>query len=247
MAWWHGARIGGAQRRPRGQRRNRRPRPATFPIYSSRTSSRGGLVRQLPSWTSRRAGVHRPTLLTRQACGLSVIVISSTYCPLNFGIPARRPRQACAKCGHHALQQTHIYCPTAPRQHGLFRRRCSHNSPLSFQSHSSLAKHGQPSPRCAEPARPRLSIERADTLLAGGVLKDLIARDAPRRKELSEESDSLPAIVLSERQLCDLELILNGGFSPLEGMSFPAQTFCVSAAAAPISPKSECSRSMQVL
>ena len=31
------------------------------------------------------------------------------------------------------------------------------------------------------------------------------------------EAESLPAIVLTERQLCDLELILNGGFSPLEG------------------------------
>jgi sulfate adenylyltransferase len=51
----------------------------------------------------------------------------------------------------------------------------------------------------------------------GGVLKDLIARDAPRRQQLSEEAETLPAIVLSERQLCDLELILNGGFSPLEG------------------------------
>ncbi|CAI9627194.1 sulfate adenylyltransferase [Alternaria burnsii] len=51
----------------------------------------------------------------------------------------------------------------------------------------------------------------------GGVLKDLIARDAPRRKELFDEAEKLPAIVLSERQLCDLELILNGGFSPLEG------------------------------
>ncbi|KAJ4384286.1 Sulfate adenylyltransferase [Didymella sp. IMI 355093] len=51
----------------------------------------------------------------------------------------------------------------------------------------------------------------------GGVLKDLIARDAPRRKELFNEAESLPAIVLTERQLCDLELILNGGFSPLEG------------------------------
>ncbi|MCJ1308326.1 Sulfate adenylyltransferase [Agyrium rufum] len=50
----------------------------------------------------------------------------------------------------------------------------------------------------------------------GGVLKDLLARDAPRRKELEQEAESLPAIVLSERQLCDLELILNGGFSPLE-------------------------------
>jgi hypothetical protein len=53
----------------------------------------------------------------------------------------------------------------------------------------------------------------------GGILKDLIARDAPRRKELYDEAEKLPAIVLSERQLCDLELILNGGFSPLEGTS----------------------------
>jgi len=52
----------------------------------------------------------------------------------------------------------------------------------------------------------------------GGVLKDLIARDAPRRKELYDEAEQLPAIVLTERQLCDLELIMNGGFSPLEGM-----------------------------
>ncbi|KAK7552309.1 hypothetical protein IWX47DRAFT_846950 [Phyllosticta citricarpa] len=50
----------------------------------------------------------------------------------------------------------------------------------------------------------------------GGVLKDLIARDAPRRQELADEAERLPAITLSERQLCDLELILNGGFSPLE-------------------------------
>lgn len=53
----------------------------------------------------------------------------------------------------------------------------------------------------------------------GGVLKDLLARDAPRHAELSAEAETLPAILLSERQLCDLELILNGGFSPLEGSS----------------------------
>lgn len=53
----------------------------------------------------------------------------------------------------------------------------------------------------------------------GGVLKDLLARDAPRRDELLAESETLPALVLTERQLCDLELILNGGFSPLEGTS----------------------------
>ncbi|PNS19505.1 Sulfate adenylyltransferase [Sphaceloma murrayae] len=51
----------------------------------------------------------------------------------------------------------------------------------------------------------------------GGVLKDLIARDAHKRDQLTAEAETLPAIVLNERQLCDLELILNGGFSPLEG------------------------------
>jgi hypothetical protein len=66
--------------------------------------------------------------------------------------------------------------------------------------------------------------EREETsdsdITAGGVLKDLIARDAPRRKELEAEAETLQAILLSERQLCDLELILNGGFSPLEGKIF---------------------------
>ncbi|EEY15889.1 sulfate adenylyltransferase [Verticillium alfalfae VaMs.102] len=51
----------------------------------------------------------------------------------------------------------------------------------------------------------------------GGVLKDLFVRDAPRQAELLEESDKLPSLTLTERHLCDLELILNGGFSPLEG------------------------------
>ncbi|KAL8839580.1 MAG: hypothetical protein Q9170_001684 [Blastenia crenularia] len=51
----------------------------------------------------------------------------------------------------------------------------------------------------------------------GGVLKDLLARDAPRHDELVEEAETLPAIILTERQLCDLELITSGGFSPLEG------------------------------
>ena len=51
----------------------------------------------------------------------------------------------------------------------------------------------------------------------GGVLKDLVARDAPRRAALAAEAEKLPAVVLNDRQLCDIELILNGGFSPLEG------------------------------
>jgi hypothetical protein len=62
----------------------------------------------------------------------------------------------------------------------------------------------------------------------GGVLKDLIARDLPRHAELAAEAETLPALVLSERQLCDLELLLNGGFSPLEGSStYPSSTRCV--------------------
>ncbi|KAI9819166.1 MAG: Sulfate adenylyltransferase [Pycnora praestabilis] len=51
----------------------------------------------------------------------------------------------------------------------------------------------------------------------GGILKDLLARDAPRHDKLVVEAEELPAVVLTERQLCDLELILSGGFSPLEG------------------------------
>lgn len=54
----------------------------------------------------------------------------------------------------------------------------------------------------------------------GGILKDLLARDAPKHAELVAEAENLPAIVLTERQLCDLELIMSGGFSPLEGMLF---------------------------
>ena len=51
----------------------------------------------------------------------------------------------------------------------------------------------------------------------GGVLKDLIARDAPIKADLLREAERLPDLHLTERQLCDLELILSGGFSPLEG------------------------------
>lgn len=51
----------------------------------------------------------------------------------------------------------------------------------------------------------------------GGILKDLYIRDADKQVELAAEAATLPSIVLTDRQLCDLELILNGGFSPLEG------------------------------
>ena len=57
----------------------------------------------------------------------------------------------------------------------------------------------------------------------GGVLKDLLARDASRHMQLVSEAETLPAITLTERQICDLELLLSGGFSPLEGTTETAE------------------------
>lgn len=54
-------------------------------------------------------------------------------------------------------------------------------------------------------------------LAHGGPLMDLIARDANRKESLKEEAATLFHLTLSDRQLCDLELIMNGGFSPLTG------------------------------
>ncbi|KAG1862530.1 hypothetical protein DFJ58DRAFT_775546 [Suillus subalutaceus] len=51
----------------------------------------------------------------------------------------------------------------------------------------------------------------------GGILKDLVSRDESISGQLKDEAARLKDIVLTERQLCDLELIINGGFSPLEG------------------------------
>jgi sulfate adenylyltransferase len=48
---------------------------------------------------------------------------------------------------------------------------------------------------------------------------DLVRRDELCRQKLFEEAEHVDtaSITLSERQLCDLELIMNGGFSPLDG------------------------------
>lgn len=51
----------------------------------------------------------------------------------------------------------------------------------------------------------------------GGILNDLVVRDASIKDALITEATTLKSLVLTERQLCDLELILNGGFSPLDG------------------------------
>lgn len=50
----------------------------------------------------------------------------------------------------------------------------------------------------------------------GGVLRELyLAQD--EAEALKKRSASLPQWTLNRRQLCDLELLLNGGFSPLQG------------------------------
>lgn len=50
----------------------------------------------------------------------------------------------------------------------------------------------------------------------GGKLVDLIA-DPERAAELKAQARELPSCELTPRQVCDLELLLNGGFSPLTG------------------------------
>jgi sulfate adenylyltransferase len=66
--------------------------------------------------------------------------------------------------------------------------------------------------------RSALAPTRNDSLIAphGGELKDLYL-PATQAQALRQRSASLPGVDLTTRQLCDLELLLNGAFSPLEG------------------------------
>ena len=50
----------------------------------------------------------------------------------------------------------------------------------------------------------------------GGVLRELIV-DPERREELRKSSRDWPSWDLTPRQLCDLEMLLSGAFSPLDG------------------------------
>merc|ERR1719447_1030547 len=45
----------------------------------------------------------------------------------------------------------------------------------------------------------------------------MVPQDTPEWQSLRNHSATLPEVVLSHRNLCDIELILNGGFSPLAG------------------------------
>jgi sulfate adenylyltransferase len=51
----------------------------------------------------------------------------------------------------------------------------------------------------------------------GGALCNLVAQDSGALNDLKNEAQTLVSFTLNQRQLCDVELILNGGFSPLRG------------------------------
>lgn len=74
-------------------------------------------------------------------------------------------------------------------------------------------------PTTATPMPPATHTKSRNNLPHGGQLQDLLARDAHCRSMLLAEAEcpSTPSFMLSDRQLCDLELLMNGGFSPLDG------------------------------
>lgn len=51
----------------------------------------------------------------------------------------------------------------------------------------------------------------------GGPLVNLLLPEGPERSKLWEEALSYPRLTLTERQLCDLEMLITGAFSPLTG------------------------------
>lgn len=55
-----------------------------------------------------------------------------------------------------------------------------------------------------------------NSLTLEDIFCELIGSDQ-ERKELQKESINLPSYTLTTRQLCDIEMLLNGGFSPLKG------------------------------
>ncbi|MDF3983308.1 bifunctional sulfate adenylyltransferase/adenylylsulfate kinase [Luteibacter sp. PPL554] len=60
----------------------------------------------------------------------------------------------------------------------------------------------------------------------GGVVEDLYVSTA-QAASLRRDLGSMPSIVLDHRHLCDLELLLNGGFSPLQGFMTEADYHAV--------------------
>jgi sulfate adenylyltransferase len=50
----------------------------------------------------------------------------------------------------------------------------------------------------------------------GGALQNLVVEEA-RAAQIKKDSHGFPSVTLTQRQLCDLELLMNGAFSPLRG------------------------------
>ena len=50
----------------------------------------------------------------------------------------------------------------------------------------------------------------------GGTLCELLV-DIEQRDKIQKESLHFPSLTLNDRQLCDIEMLLNGSFSPLTG------------------------------
>ena len=50
----------------------------------------------------------------------------------------------------------------------------------------------------------------------GGTLCELLV-DKDIKSQIIKESLTLKSLTLNDRQLCDIEMLLNGGFSPLTG------------------------------
>src|SRR3989344_544988 len=50
----------------------------------------------------------------------------------------------------------------------------------------------------------------------GGVLRNLLVDEA-RAAQLKKDAQAFPALPLTQRQPCDLELLMTGAFSPLRG------------------------------
>lgn len=58
---------------------------------------------------------------------------------------------------------------------------------------------------------------------SGQLIDILLEKNSPKWKETREFSATLPEIVLTQRHMCDIELILNGGFSPVDGFMNKAE------------------------
>jgi hypothetical protein len=78
--------------------------------------------------------------------------------------------------------------------------------------------HAYPSPWLVAVFPVKKGVNTVDHLIKpyGGKLQNLVVDEA-RAAQLKKDSQGFPAVTLTQRQLCDLELLMNGAFSPLRG------------------------------